>query len=68
MAVKKYIAMWLGVTFDYQATDWKQGGLPVKAPLPCCTPIGCLGVIYNSQLAGMHKTTNINRWKHLHFD
>jgi hypothetical protein len=32
--------MWLGVIYDSQATNRKQGG-----------PIGCLGVIYDSQLA-----------------
>jgi hypothetical protein len=29
----------------------------VRAPFPCCTPIGRLGVIYDSQLAGIHKNT-----------
>jgi hypothetical protein len=23
---------------------------------PCCTPIGCLGVKFDSQLTGIHKT------------
>jgi hypothetical protein len=31
---KRCIAMRLGVIFDYQATNGKQGGLPVKAPSP----------------------------------
>jgi hypothetical protein len=38
-----------------QATNRKQGGLPVKAPPPPHrTPIGYLGVIYDTQLAGIH--------------
>jgi hypothetical protein len=34
MAIKKCIAVRLGVIFDSQATKRKQGGLPVRAPLP----------------------------------
>jgi hypothetical protein len=47
--------MWLGVIYDYQATNRKQGGLPVRAPLPHRTPIGHLGVIYDSEPAEIHK-------------
>jgi hypothetical protein len=43
--------MRLGVLYISQATKNKQGGLPVRAPLPCRTPIGCPGGIYNSQPA-----------------
>jgi hypothetical protein len=45
----------MGVTYDSQATHRKQGGLPVRAPLPRRIPIGRLGVIYNSQLPEIHK-------------
>jgi hypothetical protein len=49
MAVKKLIAVQLGVICDSQVTNRKQGGLPVRAlPLPCRTLIGRLGVIYDS--------------------
>jgi hypothetical protein len=34
VAIKKYIAVWLGVMYDSQATNRKQGGLPVRAPSP----------------------------------
>jgi hypothetical protein len=53
--------MWLGVISDSQATNRKQEGLPVRAPLPLHTPIGRLGVIYDSQPAGIHKNTIRNR-------
>jgi hypothetical protein len=51
MAIKKGVAVWLGVIYDPQTTNRKQGGLPVRAPLPHRTPIGRLGVIYDSQPA-----------------
>jgi hypothetical protein len=34
MAIKKYVAVRLGVLYDSHATNQKQGGLPVRAPLP----------------------------------
>jgi hypothetical protein len=34
MAIKKCVAVGLGVIYDSQATNRKQGGLPVRAPLP----------------------------------
>jgi hypothetical protein len=34
MVVKKCIAVWLEVIYDSQATNGKQGGLPVKIPIP----------------------------------
>jgi hypothetical protein len=55
--------MRLGVIYDSQATNWRQRGLPVRAPTPRCTPIDCLGVLYDSQLAGIHKNTTKNRRK-----
>jgi hypothetical protein len=49
--------MRLGVIYDSQATNRKQGGLPVSPPPPCRTPIVRLGVIYDSQPTGIHKNT-----------
>jgi hypothetical protein len=37
MAVKKCVAVWLEVIYDSQATNRKQGGLPVRAPLLSAT-------------------------------
>jgi hypothetical protein len=68
MAIKKDKAMWLGVICDSQVTNSTQGGLPVKAPLLCRTSIGVLGIIYDSQLARIHKITITNKWKLLLFD
>ncbi len=34
MAIKKCVAMGLGVIYESQATNRKKGGLPVRAPLP----------------------------------
>jgi hypothetical protein len=45
---KKCVAMWLGVIYDSQATNRRQGGLPARAPLPRSSPAGRLGVIYDS--------------------
>ncbi len=42
MAIKKCLAMRLEVIYDSRLADRKQGGLPVRAPIPCRTPIGCL--------------------------
>jgi hypothetical protein len=55
--------MQLGVIYDSQMTNRKQGGLLLRALLPHCTPIGCLVVIYYSQPAERHKNTLKNRWK-----
>jgi hypothetical protein len=56
--------MRLGVLYDSQATNRKQGGLPVRAPPPPCrTPIGHLEVIYDSQPSRKHKNTTKNRGK-----
>ncbi len=61
---KKCIALRLGVMYDSQTTNGKQGGLPVSTPTPLwCTPIGRLGVIYDSKPAGIQKNTTTNRWK-----
>jgi hypothetical protein len=49
--------------YDSQKTNMKQRGLPVGASLPRCTPIGCLGVIYDSQPVKLQKNTTTNRWK-----
>jgi hypothetical protein len=49
MAMKKWVAMRLGVTYDSQAINRKQGGIPVRALLPRRSSIGHLGVIYDSQ-------------------
>jgi hypothetical protein len=56
---KKCITMWLGVTYDFQATNRKQGGLPVRTHHPRQRiAIGRLGVVYDSQPAGIHKNTS----------
>jgi hypothetical protein len=68
MARIKCITMQLGVMYDSQAKNRKLGGLSVRAPSPCRTPIGHLGVIYDSQQVGIHKITTANRWKPLLFD
>ncbi len=67
MAIKKCIAVPLGVLYGSQATNRKQGGLPVRAAFPRRTPIGHLGVMYDSQPAEIHKNTTINRWQALVF-
>ncbi len=52
MARKKCVAVRLGVIYDFLVTNKKQEGLPVRAALPPCrTPIGRLGVMYDSELA-----------------
>jgi hypothetical protein len=61
MSIKKCIAMWLGVLYDSQATNRKQGGLSVRAAL--CTTWHS----YWSQ-AGKNKDTATNKWKLLLFD
>ncbi len=65
---KKCAAVRLGGIYDSQATNRKKGGLLVRAPLPLRTPIGRLGVIFDSQPAGIQKNTNANRWKLSLFD
>jgi hypothetical protein len=67
MDIKNGIAVRLGVTYGSRATNRKQGGLPLRASLPHCTPIGRVGVIYDSQLVEIHKNTTTNRWKHLYY-
>ncbi len=56
--------MWVGVIYYSQATNTKQGGLPTRIPTPppLRTPIGRLGVIYDSQPTRIHKKTTTNRW------
>ncbi len=63
MAIKKCIAVRLGVRCDSQTIKRKQGGRSVRAPLSCCTPLGCLGLLYDSHPAGIHKNTTTSRWK-----
>jgi hypothetical protein len=63
MAIKKCVAVRLEIIYDYQATNRKQGGLPVRVPSPCHTPFSHLDVIYDSQLAQIHKNTTTKRWK-----
>ncbi len=46
----------------YEKVHRKQGGLPVRAPFPCCTPIGRPEVLYDFQPAEMLKNTTTNRW------
>jgi hypothetical protein len=43
---KKCNTVQLGVIYDSQDTNRNLGGLPVRAPLFCGTPIGRLGVIH----------------------
>ncbi len=62
MAIKKNIAVWLGVIYDFQMTNRKQGRLQQEPPPPWHTPIGHLGVIYDSRPARMEKNTTRNRW------
>ncbi len=49
--------MRLGVIYSYdsQATNRKQGELPFRGPLPYRTPIGQLGVIFESKPAKKKK-------------
>jgi hypothetical protein len=69
MAIKKFVAVRLGVTYDSCVTNRKKRGLPVRAPLPpICTPVGRLVVIRYSQPAGINKNTTTNKWKLLLFD
>ncbi len=63
---KNCVAVWLGVIYDYQATNRKQGRLHVKAPLPPPHFYWSPG-IYDSQPAGIHKKATTNRWKLLLF-
>jgi hypothetical protein len=58
MAIKKCIAVQLGLIYDSPATNWKQGGVPLRVPLPHCTLIGRLGVICDSQVAKIHIHVN----------
>jgi hypothetical protein len=37
MAIKKYVAVRLGVIYDSQVTNSKQGGLPLRTTLPPAT-------------------------------
>jgi hypothetical protein len=61
MAIKECIAVRLGVIYDSPVTNKMQGGLPVRAPVPHRAPIGCLGIIYDSQLAEIHKNITTHR-------
>jgi hypothetical protein len=63
MDTKRCTAVRLGVIYDSKATNRKQGG-----PLPRHTRIGSLDIIYDSQPAGIHKSTTTNRRKLLDFD
>jgi hypothetical protein len=72
---KKSTAVWLGVICDSQVTNRKQkdsmwGPQFYWSPgsHPRHTPIGCLGVIYDSQPADIQKNTITNIWKLWHFD
>ncbi len=67
MAIKHCVTVRLGIICHFQLTNRKLGGLPVRAPLRCA-PVGCVGVIYDSQPAKIHKNTTTNRWKLLLFD
>ncbi len=44
------------------------GRTPCESPPPFAASFGRLGLIYDSQLAGIHKNTTTNRWKLLYFD
>ncbi len=66
MALKKVHSRVAGVIYDSQVTN--RDDYLWEPPFPCCTPIGLLGVIYDSQPAGMHTNTTTNRWKLLRFD
>jgi hypothetical protein len=68
MAIRKCIAVRLGVIYDSQGANWKQGGLPMRDPFPHHTPNGRRGVINDSQPAEIYKNTTRTRWKLLLFD
>jgi hypothetical protein len=60
MAIKKYIVVELGVIYDSQATNRKQGGLPVRAPRPL--PHSYWSPGSHIRLPA-HKKIPTNRWK-----
>jgi hypothetical protein len=62
MALKNYIVVRLGVIYDSQASNRKQG-TPGEGPSPPTPLIGCLGVIYDSQPSRIHTNSTRNRWK-----
>jgi hypothetical protein len=62
MATKKSLAMQLGSIYDSQASNRKQGALPVRAPLP---PIALLSVAQASWNTQKYQN---NSWKLLRFD
>jgi hypothetical protein len=43
MAIKKCVAVRLGVVFDSRVTNRKQGGLPMRAPPPATFLLVALG-------------------------
>jgi hypothetical protein len=66
MAIKKCTSEWLGVIYDSQVTNRKQGRAPCESPSPARIHIGrlgVLGVIYDYQPAEMHNKTTTSRWK-----
>jgi hypothetical protein len=68
MTIKTCVAVWLGVMYDSQALNRKQGGLPVTASLPPqLHSYWSPQVIYDSQPARMHTNTAPKRWKLLLF-
>ncbi len=58
---KKYVAMRLKVIYDSQATNRKQGGLPVTAPPPAALLLVAWESYITPQLARIHKKTNTKR-------
>jgi hypothetical protein len=68
MAITKCDVVRLWVINDSQATNRKQGGLPVRSCPPSYhTPIGRLEIIYDPQPTGTHKNTTTNRCRLLLF-
>ncbi len=63
IAIKKCVAVRLGVICDCQATNRNKGRLPMRAP-PRRTPISHLTMaIYDSQPSRIHKNITTDRWK-----
>jgi hypothetical protein len=59
---KKHTTVQLGVMYDSQATNRKQGGLPVRAILPAALLLVTWeSYVYDSQLAKTYKNTTTNR-------
>jgi hypothetical protein len=66
--MNKCVAVRLGVIYDSQSTNTKQGGLPVKGPLPHAALQLVAWESYMTLSQAQYTKTPQKRWKLLLFD